>query len=150
MREEGVRKALALAVVSGCLVGAVAAGSSASRVAAGPKVSIVACKSVVLVKSGSTSYFKCMGQFGLGIPHTLKSIAFLVTNMGFPHGSSMTLNFLNSATGQPLTSPLKLGPIKFDPGLWRVGFNGPFPVLTLKLDVTFNAKTIGSFTFAFV
>ena len=145
-----MRNSLALAVVCACLVAALASSSSASRTAAGPKVNIVACKSVVLIKSGSSSYYKCMGQFGLGIPHTLKNIAFLVYNMGFPKGSFFTLNFLNNATGQPLTSPLKLGPIKFDPGLWRVGFNGPFPVLTIKLDVTFNAKTIGSFTFSFV
>ena len=138
--------AAALATSGGVL------GAGGSTRAGTPQISIVACHDVVKAPlSGGSFYWKCMGPFSLGIPHTTTKMAFLVENRGLPKNGSFTLNFVDNKSGAPLTSPIKFGPTKFDPGLWRLGFTGPFPVMTLRIEASVNGKTLpGTSLFRFL
>lgn len=87
-------------------------------------------------------YFKCSGPYTLGIPHTVKSFQFLLATKGFAKGSTITMNLLDATTGQPVSRPLMLGPVQFDPATWKITFFGPFPVFTLKVQFLYNGKPL--------
>ncbi len=145
-----MKASLSIAAAALAFAGAGAALAGGTRSGATPSIGIVACKDAKIVTQGTSRYWKCLGQFGLGIPHTSKKIAFLISNKGIPKGSFFTLNFVDAKTKQPITNPLKLGPVRYDPGLWEVTFNGPFSAFSLEVDATFTGKTIGTAIFRFV
>lgn len=145
-----MRTPLSIAVSVLALAGASAALAAGTTSRAAPTIGIVACKDAKIVSQGASRYWKCLGQFGLGVPHTSQKVAFLVSNKGIPKGSFVTLNFVDAQTKQPVTSPLRLGPIRYDPGLFAVTFNGPFSTFSMEIDATLKGKTIGSAVFRFV
>src|SRR5436309_15176969 len=89
---------------------------------AAPTIEITACKAVVLVSGAGANYYRCTGVYASGVPHAAKRFALLVRNRGFPTGSRFQLRFLDDKTRQQLASPLTLGPVDYDPGLWKVTF----------------------------
>jgi hypothetical protein len=137
-----MKRLVLLTVVCALGVGSGLAATAGSAPLA-PTVSLVACQNIVKVPLQSGGfYFKCVGPYTLGIPHTVKKVGFLLGNKGFAKGSSMTMNLLDAASGRPVAKPLVLGPIQFDPGLWNITFFGPFPRFTMKITITYQGKTL--------
>lgn len=144
-----IKRLVLLTVVCALAVGSGFAQASPNVTQATPSASMVACRNVVKVPLQSGGfYFKCVGPYTLGIPHTVKSVQFLLGNKGMAKGSTMTLNLLDARTNQPVARPLTLGPIQFDPGLWKITFFGPFPVFTLKVQIVYQGRPLAQ-TFLF-
>jgi hypothetical protein len=134
-----------LIVIAGLLVGGGVARATSGGAQAGPPTiqAILACK--------DASAFKCVGQFSLGIPSASPKVDFLIYTKGIPKGAFFTLNVLDATSHQPLGSPIKFGPQKFDPAVWRITFRGPFAKFSMQLQVTYQGKTLpGTFIFRFV
>jgi hypothetical protein len=127
-------------VAAVALLLALPAGASRS---AAPRVTITACRSIVLASGPTGKYYKCTSVYSFGVPHTAKKLALLVANSGFPKGAKFQLAFLDGKTKQPLTSPVAFGPVRFDPGLWNLSFNGPFQAgVSMSVQPTYKGKAI--------
>jgi hypothetical protein len=135
------RRVAALAVAAlavAALIGTARSGAAAKT----PTIRMTACKDVVDKKDKRGSYWYCTGVYSFGIPHTAPKMAFLIEAAGFAKGSSFNLNFLDAKTKEPLTSPIRFGPVRYDPGTWRLGFTGPFPQVTMLITVTYQGKQL--------
>jgi hypothetical protein len=139
-----VRQRLAIPVLAAlALALMLALPAGATRTAAAPRVTITACKSIILVSGPQGKYYKCTSVYTFGVPHTSTKLGLLVSNAGFPKGSKFSLSFLNSKTKQELASSVNFGPIRFDPGLWNLTFNGPFPAgLSMSVQPMYQGKPI--------
>ena len=144
MWEKGrVRRRSAIPVLATLALALSAALPAGGSVHAAPRVTITACKRIVLVSSPQGKYYKCTSAYSFGVPHAATKLALLVSNVGFPKGSKFQLRFLNSKTKQALTSPVTFGPVRFDPGLWSLTFDGPFQAgLSMSVQPMFNGKPI--------
>ena len=115
----------------------------AGRDAALPSVRITPCKSIVLATGPSGKYYKCTGVYNFGVPHTSAKLALLIANSGVPKGSTFELKFLDTKTKDELTSSLTLGPVHYNPGLFQVTFDGPFPQgLSMTVQPVYKGKPI--------
>jgi len=117
--------------------------ATAGRNARIPNVRILPCKSIVLANGPSGKYYKCAGAYNGRVPHTAAKLALLVANSGVPKGSTFELKFLNTKTKDELTSPLILGPVRYNPGLFQVSFDGPFPQgLSMTVQPVYKHKPV--------
>jgi hypothetical protein len=117
--------------------------ATAGRNAGAPNIRITPCKSIILANGPSGKYYKCTGVYNFGVPHTAAKLALLISNSGVPKGSSFELQFLDTKTKDELTSPLTLGPVRYNPGLYQVTFDGPFPQgLSMTVQPVYKGKPI--------
>jgi hypothetical protein len=124
----------------------IALPAGASRTAA-PRVTITACKDIVLAGGPQGKYYKCTSVYSLGVPHTAAKLGLLIANSGFPKGAKFQLTFRDGKTKQELTSPVTFGPVRFDPGLWKLTFDGPFTArLSMTVQPTYKGKPIQAAT----